>query len=540
MTAHRIRARLALAALVVLLALGVRAWIGGAQTARAVEQGCPGVKLAPRLASDRGTPRTQRLDARGRYVPIVMVHGWTSRATHSRSRTGAFSRLIDLSDTVGRKPSAPRSLVGQLQKIPGAAVYTFDYHDFSALWVDDEHLGPALGKAIDCLYEASGEKVIVVGHSMGGLIARFALTHDAQGGGRRAEHVSTVVTFGTPQLGSHIAKLAAGVIDSTPELVVLRMILADCGRETARKFETGTACDILPAFVKAFRAPAGRALEVGSAELDELDEFPRDVTYLDALAGETTMKVADMGFFAQPWDTKDVDVGDLIVMRPSATHRSRTNTVARCAYQLNPVRGATDQIGLTLKQVSRNDVAQPLWKVLGPCFHTNLMRTERLANEATGVINDDIAKRPAVAKPQVRVEPTAVDDDDIPVCRDYSKMESGEKDVVLRRMQEDHEDPFPRLVLKGSVAAYCALNPGRHIDGVYAPGSKSNPSNGGSGSLPSCSQWRELDDAASDAALLRLARQRGDASPDIHALRLVVGVYCKLKPDNRIDEAPGG
>ena len=39
------------------------------------ELACPGVELAPRLASDRGTPPTQTLDARGRYVPVVMVHG---------------------------------------------------------------------------------------------------------------------------------------------------------------------------------------------------------------------------------------------------------------------------------------------------------------------------------------------------------------------------------------------------------------------------------------------------------------------------------
>ena len=224
-----------LAALLALLALGISAWIVRADAAGAGDVDCPGVELAPRLASDRGTPATQALDGRGRYVPIVMVHGWTSRATHSRSRTGAFSRLIDLSDTVGRKPPASRSLVGQLQKIPGAAVYTFDYHEFSARWVTDEHLGPALGEAIDCLYEKSGEKVIVVGHSMGGLIARHAVTNDASGGGRRADHVSTVVTFGTPQLGSHLARLAAGVIESTPELVVLRTILADCGRRTARE-----------------------------------------------------------------------------------------------------------------------------------------------------------------------------------------------------------------------------------------------------------------------------------------------------------------
>jgi hypothetical protein len=375
---------------------------------------------------------------------------------------------------------------------------------------------------------------------MGGLIARYAVTHDARGGGRRAEHVSTIVTFATPQTGSQLAKLADGVIDSSPELVVLRMILAECGRRTARKFDTGTACDILPDFMQAFRTPSGDALQVGSQELKDLDEIPTDVTYVDALAGETTLKVpATVGWFGTPW-TRDVNIGDIVVMQDSAIHHSSAHTVVHCAYQLNAVRAQTDQIGLTLGQVSAQDVAQPIWKVLGPCFHSNLMRTQRLTNEATGIINDDISKRRSATKPQAPLTTTVIADDTLPTCSEYGAMESGQKDVVLRRMQDDHHDTFPRIVVKGSVAAYCALNPGRHIDGIYAPGSKSNPADGGSGPLPSCSEWRDLDDAASDAALLRLARQRGDSSPDIHGLRLVVGLYCKFKPDHRIDDAPGG
>ena len=87
------------------------------------------------------------------------------------------------------------------------------------------------------------------------------------------------------------------------------------------------------------------------------------------------MKVRDRGWFAQPWDTTDVNVGDVVVMTKSATLGDTEPRLARCAYQLNAARGATDTIALSLGQVSQADVAQPLWKVLGPCFHTNLMRT---------------------------------------------------------------------------------------------------------------------------------------------------------------------
>lgn len=507
---------------------------------------CRGVDLAPRLASDRGTPPAQTLDGRGRYVPVVMVHGWTSRATHTRARSGTFSHLIDLTTTPGTRLPAPRSLVGQLQRIPGAAVFTFDYHDDSAHWVTHDALGPALARAIDCLYEKSGqEKIIVVAHSLGGLITRFALTRDADGGAERARRVSTVATFGTPQTGSLVAALVAGVIDvgsaaGNRALGMIRLILSYCGTLTTENLKTGTLCDILPDFVQAFDSESGRALRSGSRELRDLDPFPTSVTTLDATAGDTVLKVRDAGWFAAPWDTDDVNVGDVIVMTDSATHRARPKTLAHCAYQLNATRGATDQISLSLGQVSQSDVAQPLWKVMGPCFHTNLMRTINLTNEVTGAINADISGRPANTTPQVSLTPEAVADDNLPVCREYSKMERGEKDVVLRRMQDDHGDTMTPIVARISVNLFCKLNPGRLIDGVYAPPPRSGPEDGGGGPAPVCSQWREMDDAASDAALLRIARQRGDSDPSISTLRLSVGAYCAIFPDRRIDAAYGG
>jgi pimeloyl-ACP methyl ester carboxylesterase len=130
------------------------------------------VQRAPVLASDTlpgGAPIIRQPLSNGTWVPVIMVHGWVSQDTNNAA--GTFSHYIDLSDQPGFSPDVTRSLIGQLQRIPGAAVFTFDYHPYSARWIDDPHLGPALGKVIDCLYRASGQKVVIVAHSMGGLIA---------------------------------------------------------------------------------------------------------------------------------------------------------------------------------------------------------------------------------------------------------------------------------------------------------------------------------------------------------------------------------
>jgi pimeloyl-ACP methyl ester carboxylesterase len=392
--------------------LAAVAALAGGATAGAAEAAsnprlvsCPHVALAPTLATDRnpdGTSVRTRPDARGKYVPIVMVHGWTGRATHDPSRTGAFSSLIDLTTNPVAKLKVPRSLIGQLQRVPGAAVYTFDYHDYSARWVDDSHLGPALGEAIDCLYGATRERVIVVGHSMGGLVARSAVTHSAGRPPDRARKVSTVVTFGTPEAGSLIADLVASGLDAGPAgatrapgaepLAVLRLMLATCGSATSRRLETGTLCDFLPEFAKAFDSAAGRALRAGSGELAALRPFPKDVT-LDALAGDITLEVPDLGWFVLSPRTREVSMGDLAVASSSATSGATLSKKARCAYQLNVVRGATDSLGLAFRQVAEVDVAQPIWNVKGPCMHGNLMRSIELTNEATGAISDDIEGR---------------------------------------------------------------------------------------------------------------------------------------------------
>lgn len=181
----------------------------------------------------------------GAWVPVIMVHGRISQDTSTLARTGTFSHYIDLSDVPGFSPDITRSLIGQLQRITGAAVFTFDYHPYATRWVDDAHLGPALGQVIDCLCRASGQKVIIVAHSMGGLIARYAATRPGATGTDRSGEISSVVTFGTPETGSVAALLAATALDAgasvSDQLAVIRLILAACGQLTSRDITTPAA-----------------------------------------------------------------------------------------------------------------------------------------------------------------------------------------------------------------------------------------------------------------------------------------------------------
>lgn len=111
--------------------------------------------------------------------PVVLVHGYL----HNRSAFIALTRA--------------------LRRAGFARVHAFDYPQLS-LGIDAT--AARLASQVARLRDVSdGERVAVVGHSMGGIIARAYLQD--HGG---ADVVDTLVTIGSPHGGTHTARLGVG------------------------------------------------------------------------------------------------------------------------------------------------------------------------------------------------------------------------------------------------------------------------------------------------------------------------------------------
>jgi pimeloyl-ACP methyl ester carboxylesterase len=150
-------------------------------------------------------------------TPVLFVHGIDSGpATWSRGSVG-----LTLKPPLGYIDSA----LGTPQQVTG---YTFDWSKYSGLkhgsklaWVNGPPApgpGPLLAQAIQCVAGKSGHKVIIIAHSMGGLV-----TEDASTIGSASKDIAAVFTLGTPYDGSWLDSLAVG-----PLLPLSRSIGAYC------------------------------------------------------------------------------------------------------------------------------------------------------------------------------------------------------------------------------------------------------------------------------------------------------------------------
>ncbi|MGH3298485.1 MAG: esterase/lipase family protein [Trebonia sp.] len=175
------------AALLVLPALFLAAPAGAAATAASL--GCANV--------------TQPVIVTG-TTPILFVHGIdSSPTTWTQGSVGlTLKPALDYVD----------SALGTPQQVTG---YTFDWFTYSGLesgsklaWVTGAPApgpGPLLAQAIKCVAGKSGHKVIIIAHSMGGLV-----TMDASTVGSASKDIAAVFTLGTPYRGSQLDSAANG------------------------------------------------------------------------------------------------------------------------------------------------------------------------------------------------------------------------------------------------------------------------------------------------------------------------------------------
>src|SRR5262249_55291911 len=100
--------------------------------------------------------------------------------------------------------------------------------------IDHQRLAPRLGRTLDAVCEATGAaQVDVIGHSLGGLLARYLL---ASGGGRRVRRLGTL---GAPYFPGRLPRRELAVFGARDLLVPAPhpvhgpygrvRIIADCG-----------------------------------------------------------------------------------------------------------------------------------------------------------------------------------------------------------------------------------------------------------------------------------------------------------------------
>ena len=275
-------------------------------------------------------------------TPVLFVHGINSGP-----------RIWD--------PGSARSISGQVAAMPGITAWTFSYAPDSLQWVTSRAIGPDLASAISCLAAESGREVIVVGHSMGGLAARFAI---GMPGSPAAGHVAGLITVGTPFAGSQILTDFEAVINGGPVAVdnpyvaLAEAILSACA---------GVADHLhvnLCSIASALRSPVGTALEANSAAITALPAWPARLPVTDT-AGDISLSVQIGNLFGRRYD-----IGDGAVTPSSATahHTTGAPDIQHCATSLSKILG----LGAI------------------PCFHTALPSNPAIISAVLAAIHADM------------------------------------------------------------------------------------------------------------------------------------------------------
>jgi pimeloyl-ACP methyl ester carboxylesterase len=325
------------------------------------------------------------VDLEGRVdVPVLVVHGWTGAATQFAADVAL--NAWDVDTTVA--PEATGSMLRRLSDIPRASVFTFDYHEFSARWVESNEQGSAMAGVIDCLYQASGHPVNIVAHSMGGLIIRQALKDTPE----REAKIGQVVTIATPNTGSDsaagVANIGKAMLASNPSaypfIVALASATKDCGIEKVNDEGLSSACPDMEV-VEGFFAEGGVALRTGSAEIARLPAWPDSVN-VHAIAGDYVLNTGiRLGLFEH--DIMSLSLGDLIVSTASALDGADTTHVVKCDVSLEGGIGIVNSTIATANNVTALDGVSLL-----ACYHTGILTNLLAVNNVIGTIQTAVER----------------------------------------------------------------------------------------------------------------------------------------------------
>ncbi len=288
----------------------------------------------------------RRISGSSGDAPVLFVHGFAGSPSNFRARRDDRPSLLQT--------------VGDLR---GVATYTFDYSKDSLAWVTDPAIGPTLAAAIACIADehgrkASGRKVVIVAHSMGGLAVQFAQGQTVAGH-PVADRLRDVITVGTPFDGAQLLAFASGAGG-----VVFRAI-SDAALGTCDAQDTQRRSRDFCGLLGTTETPAVQAMVPGSDELDALPRWQPGLVR-HPIAGDIDVTIGVFGL------EQVLGLGDLAVSVDSAVagaSRGVEPFVAGCNSGLFDVVTAIDD---------------------SPCSHTNQLANRRVERRIRELVRDAV------------------------------------------------------------------------------------------------------------------------------------------------------
>ena len=247
-------------------------------------------------------------------TPVLFVHGIAAGAD-TWIEPEEVVHLADKANKAGKTDQQGNGdFPVRVAKLARVTAWTYDYSAAQPEWVTDNRIGPGLADAINCLARTTGHKVIVVGHSMGGLATQYAAARsDGQTSRKTWQNIAEVITIGTPTIGSQIVTLLQTAADLNslsrhPLSVTVDALLSFCVGYAHKN----DICSV----VSALKSPQGRALRYRSDEISELPPWPKGLP-VRAIAGNIRFVLPKEPFDVGP--PPEVGLGDIAVTLDSAT-----------------------------------------------------------------------------------------------------------------------------------------------------------------------------------------------------------------------------